>query len=496
MADTYSGRSPHLAHRQRSENCIIKKDDVGRAKPSCRDLPPEDFAYGSAEPWSAMGEGVRDALSWSTHVPSPPPRPGTDYQRINKTAVTHHAVTPKELTQFRATHGDFPRSTPDRSRMRPSLIPSDVIPDFSYGKPGRPSTPVADVIAHQFGNESEEALEDRYRIYQEQRSLLASPLKFKTTKAERLRRKCREAKEMTPPDDPTTLWQMGKFKKVPAKLRQEAGLYRDEDGRLQRCRPMRSSASLPSLPQASPSSASNSPARVASVMEELEPDSDTLPWWDARNKELHGALTEAETEDCGQSQESLTPRHSSMSDHEVTEADSISQDVPAEEVADKKTTPCETPVELLFTVRHAGHEELQQVMGAIQRCVRSNFSDSAVKIKDFTIQQDRQASREQRGRYMAWGQAAMKASIPSEAGTPVRESVLSVLQLGLLLRHASKETLREVAGSVAEHICNAFALSGNVQLRKMSPSLWSPPPPPSPPKPAPRDGLGRRLVRQ
>lgn len=496
MADTYSGRSPHLAHRQRSENSIIKKDDVGRAKPSCRDLPPEDFAYGSSEPWSPMGEGVRDALCWTTHVPSPPPRPGTDYQRLNKAAAVHHAVTPKELSHFRATHGDFPRPTSDRSRMRPSLIPSDVISDFSFGMPGRPSTPIADVIAHQSGNESEEVLEERYRIYQEHRTLLASPLKFKMTKAERLRRKCREAKEMTPPDDPASLWQMSKFKKVPATLRQEADLYRDEDGRLQRCRPMRSSTSLPTLPQASPSSASSSPARVAPIRELEPPPSDTLPWWEAKDKECHGGLTEAETEDCGQSQESLTPRQSTVSDHEEIEAEAVWQDEQAEVAADKIPAFSETSVELLFTVRHTGREDLQRVMAAIQRCVRSNFNDSVVKIKDFTLQQDRQASREQRGRFMAWGQAAMKASLPSEAGTTVRESVFSVVQLRLLFRHASKEALREAAGSVAECMCNAFAQSGNVQLRKMSPSLWSPPPPPSPPKPPPRDGLGRRLIRQ
>lgn len=127
-------------------------------------------------------------------------------------------------------------------------------------------------------------------------------------------------------------------------------------------------------------------------------------------------------------------------------------------------------------------------MATLQHCIRSNFNDSVVKIQDFIVAKPRQSEREQRKRYLAWGQGAIKEA-SREDPTP---KVLSPVKLTLLLRHASEEELKDSAGSVADCICKRFGEGGVVQLRSMSPPLWSAPP--SPPLRRPlRDGLGRRL---
>lgn len=38
-----------------TKNPLLTKDDVGHAKPTVRDLPPEDFAYGKADEPDAEG---------------------------------------------------------------------------------------------------------------------------------------------------------------------------------------------------------------------------------------------------------------------------------------------------------------------------------------------------------------------------------------------------------------------------------------------------------
>lgn len=40
---------------RRTTNTLLVKDDVGRAKPSTRDLPPSSFAYGKAAVPDAEG---------------------------------------------------------------------------------------------------------------------------------------------------------------------------------------------------------------------------------------------------------------------------------------------------------------------------------------------------------------------------------------------------------------------------------------------------------
>lgn len=233
MADIYRSRhSPHLVHRQRSQNSVLVKDDVGRARPSCYDLPDASHFYGVSESEGALEPGVREALSWSAHTPSPPPRRGVDFQRLNKAAVEHRATTPKKLSHFRAKH-HFLHSPPYRGTP-PTCIPSDVIPGFSYGSRSRPATPIGAVLSNQYSNAMEEEREERYRYYDEERARQGGPLKFKRTKAAGSWRRPPPME----PQDPMKLWKMSKFQKVPSNFARDSTLPA-----------MSSSTSAPELPK-------------------------------------------------------------------------------------------------------------------------------------------------------------------------------------------------------------------------------------------------------
>jgi len=246
MAELYrSESSPHLRHRQQSRNTTLIKDEIGRGRQTTYDLPPDNYTYGRQDQNDFSSAG--DAFVWHGHRPSAPSTPPTDYQRVNKAAVSHHATTPKKLSKFRAECGDMSR-LPTPSRTAPRVIPSDVIPDWTYGKPNRPSTPIQAVLSNEAGRESEEFLEDRYLEYEAQRAASSGKFKIKRTKAAGSQRY--QEPERNP--GPMELWKMSKFDKVGTHIQKEAPLVRDSDGRLRRVGTRETS--LPQLREVPPES--------------------------------------------------------------------------------------------------------------------------------------------------------------------------------------------------------------------------------------------------
>merc|ERR1719163_489685 len=137
----------------RSKNTILVKDDVGKAKPTCFDLPHASFAFGRAEP--ADLEGAREVtMHWAAHVPRPKPGENIqDFRKLNKMAAQANVPNAVELARFKSTRDV-------------KLIPSDVIPSFAYGRKSRPSTPINAVVGYQYSAEYEEALANGYEQYQ------------------------------------------------------------------------------------------------------------------------------------------------------------------------------------------------------------------------------------------------------------------------------------------------------------------------------------------
>lgn len=205
------------AYRQMSRNAILVQDDIGRAKPTVYDLPPEDHAYGRAEMPDL--EGAREVtMNWAAHVPRPKPGPGgQDFKLINKMATRSKVANAKDLADFRRG-ADFPLTQSGPAGVLPKVIPSDVIPSFAYGQKSRPSTPIAAVVGGHYAAEYEDALDMNYRRYDQEQGP-PGPRKVRLTKATTARiSDARTRKHMEGSHELKEPFKMKKFARVPSRL--------------------------------------------------------------------------------------------------------------------------------------------------------------------------------------------------------------------------------------------------------------------------------------
>jgi len=210
------------AYRQMSNNAILVKDDVGKARPTVYDLPHESHAYGRAEMPDL--EGAREVtMNWAAHVPRAKPGPsGQDFKLINKMATRSKVSNAKQLADFRRSN-EYPLTQPGPAGVLPKVIPSDVIPSFAYGRKSRPSTPINAVVGGHYAAEYEDALDMNYKQYAEEQGP-PGPRKVKLTKATtarisdaRTRRAMENSQEFKEP------FKMKKFLRVSSRL-QLAGM--------------------------------------------------------------------------------------------------------------------------------------------------------------------------------------------------------------------------------------------------------------------------------
>lgn len=192
---------------------------MGKAKPTCYDLPQEGFAYGRAEP--ADMEGAREVtMHWAAHVPRPKPGPDTqDFRKINKIATKVNISNAKQLAAFRREN-DVRMIQQGPSGPLPKVIPSDVIPSFAYGRKSRPSTPIAAVVGYQYAAEYEEALDDNYGKYDAMKSQTGGKQRVRLTKnaTTRIHQSRLRVALSSGYEEPRELFKLSKFKKVPSRL--------------------------------------------------------------------------------------------------------------------------------------------------------------------------------------------------------------------------------------------------------------------------------------
>jgi hypothetical protein len=208
------------AYLQRTRNPLLVKDDVGKAKPSCYKLPPEDFAYG--RPDMPDFEGAREVtMQWvAHHAEARKEADVQDFKKLNKAAVSAKVVDPRKLTQFRKDH-NTPIQAGGSTGPPPKVYPSEVVPSFTYGKKTRPSTPIAQVISNQFAAEYEASLAEIYDFYEKEKNSVGKlPSKIRTTRAaEGHARKLQEMElSASMPEGKKEEWKLSKFKNVKCKL--------------------------------------------------------------------------------------------------------------------------------------------------------------------------------------------------------------------------------------------------------------------------------------
>jgi len=199
---------------------LLMRDDVGKAKPSCYDLPPERFAYG--RPGNHDAEGAREvSMHWVSHKASPTPEsPAPDFLWFNKRAASARVTNSKDLKFYRKENDELtPRyGQPFRSGPQ-KVIPSDIISGFTYGKKVRPSTPIDDVMSNRFAEQAEDDLMRFYMEYRDERAKASSQVrKIPLTTASRghatQARKAQLGDEGPREDN----FKIRKFKNVPTKI--------------------------------------------------------------------------------------------------------------------------------------------------------------------------------------------------------------------------------------------------------------------------------------
>lgn len=478
MTELYSSvSSPHLAHRQKSRNPILLKDVIGGARPAVHDLPDDEHAFGSRQlDGVKAGCGVAEALSWSEHVPSTPPlglRRRVDFERGNRSAVRHHAANAGALAVYRAEHPrDFtPAPVP---RRQVSVIPSDVLPDFCYGRPGRPSTPVKAVLAHRFGAQQEELQEERYRRYLQTQVSKEGPCKIRFTKSELLRRKHLLASE---PHDPVKPWKMSKFQRVPAKLGPQGEVHKAAS-------PQRPTTSGGSLRRQTPPQTSAHEARhEAECLPRRACSTCPSAFREGASYFAAGAVSafpsdgETETEG-GDDDVEITEVTMGEGEEDTVSEGSLGETVTPppshEDIAMRPNPRVETKMTLWLTVKHQAQDDIQVIMGAIAGGLRSRFCDSILKVKDMVLEQVRQGLREGQQRYLAWGPEALKMRLPAcqegSCTTLTKPSILSPVVFNLIVIHRTAEELEQVMQKVVE-LVGLYRGGGVVQVRRVHPCV-------------------------
>lgn len=203
-------------------NLLLVRDDVGRPKPTCFDLPDAQFSYG--RPGNQDQEGAREvSMRWIGHTPSKRNEAEEpDFVSVNRKAAVDRVTNAKDLRQYYRQVPDPPLMSARGHKMAGKpLIPSDVIPEFAYGRKVRPSTPIQEVISARFADRAEQKLLNFYSEMKDVRESSRTQVrKIPFTSATRA---WMAAKKASVVQQDETFWKqdlfkMSKFKRVRAKV--------------------------------------------------------------------------------------------------------------------------------------------------------------------------------------------------------------------------------------------------------------------------------------
>jgi len=174
LSDKYERPPAHM-------NILLLKSGIGRARPPVYDLPGPDHIYGCtvglrathADAERRAGEVAVDLPSlWRKQTEKLP----TDFVKLNKAAAKDGVVTSTQTMEYRKAHPHLVRLANgtkvaaigvDGTKRTivagqaliqlksKSRLPSDSNPTFVYGKPTRPSTPVARLVSGVYAQQEE-----------------------------------------------------------------------------------------------------------------------------------------------------------------------------------------------------------------------------------------------------------------------------------------------------------------------------------------------------
>lgn len=202
----------------RPSNPLLVRDEVGKAKATCYDLPPGHVPFGSCGAKDV--ESARDVIKqWVSH--SPPVRREErmlNFRQFNKQAVKSRMCTVKDQGRLIREDAGLPEISPriGNSRGPPKALPSDTLPHYTYGKVVRPSTPIKEVLANKWADEAEDELQEYYANALILKSNPPSARKIHLTQASKGH--AARAKAFNEPPESKAMFKLSKFKNVPKRL--------------------------------------------------------------------------------------------------------------------------------------------------------------------------------------------------------------------------------------------------------------------------------------
>jgi hypothetical protein len=198
-----------------TKNPLLARDDVGKAPPTCYDLPKDDFTFG--RPDNPDFEGAREVtMQWVSHVPSPRPQMQIqDFQKLNRLAIPAKAYTHRDVGKFRKTK-DVPLTAREHGVVT-KVLPSDVVPGFTYGKKTRPSTPIGKVVSYEFAADCEKETGEKYEYLRAEKEKAAEIRKIKLTTAAHGHASIAK-KTLNTVEDNKDLFKLKKFKRILPKV--------------------------------------------------------------------------------------------------------------------------------------------------------------------------------------------------------------------------------------------------------------------------------------
>ncbi len=114
----------------RTKNTLLVSDDVGKAKPSTRKLPNDNFTYGKADFQDVEGAG--DVMSnWKFHGQSSKNKADRDFKKLNKMGLKQKAVNARDTYKFRQENDARVKEPKMRAGRKDNLPPNE----FTYGMP-------------------------------------------------------------------------------------------------------------------------------------------------------------------------------------------------------------------------------------------------------------------------------------------------------------------------------------------------------------------------
>ncbi|KAL2912292.1 hypothetical protein HK105_208207 [Polyrhizophydium stewartii] len=253
-----SSRFPH--------NPLLVKFAVGKTRPTVYDLPGGDHVYGKRIERDPLENAATVVQHWNVKATSKHAIPALDYITMNRNSAKQGIISPRSIREFRKSNpvrvkvGDHTlygggggsgissnngRTDVDGGGLQRARgpLPSDSNPNFTYGKPTRPSTPVAKLMTDLYQREWLEQVErkqmektqlDKVRGWRNVRACdeataadgdwcLARGVQEKAVKKMNSKTAVPRQQALPKPKsaldkDPKTLFKMSKFQKVAPKI--------------------------------------------------------------------------------------------------------------------------------------------------------------------------------------------------------------------------------------------------------------------------------------